>query len=70
MTEVTLDQLRMNQLRKQRLLGDHELDFYDIAKEQLGLHSTDYWTPYLSVWSRIGDYDAKSVFSSLNSGSH
>jgi hypothetical protein len=55
-------------LRKQHALDKKRPDFYKIAKAQLGLHSTDYWTPYLSVWARIGDYDAEAVFKSLNSG--
>ncbi len=70
MTVATIEQFRLNQLRKQYRVGEHKVEFYDIARDQLGLHSTDYWTPYLSVWSRIGDYDAKSVYSSLNSGNH
>jgi hypothetical protein len=55
-------------LRKQHALDKKRPDFYKIAKAQLGLHSTDYWTPYLSVWARIGDYDAEAIFKSLNSG--
>lgn len=39
-----------------------------MTKDQLGLHSTDYWTPYLSAWARLRDFDAKAVFQSLNSG--
>jgi hypothetical protein len=58
----------MNQLRKQDLLSDEPLSFDDIAKKQLGLHSTDYWTPYLSVFARIGDYHPEDIFRSLNQG--
>jgi hypothetical protein len=68
MNELTIEQVRLNHLRKQHALDKKRPDFYEIAKTQLGLHSTDYWTPYLSVWARIGDYDAKSVFKSLNRG--
>ena len=68
MVEVTIEQLRWNQLRKQFLLDEKPTDFYEVAKAQLGLHSTDYWTPYLSVWSRLGDYDAKKVFESIDNG--
>ncbi|MHA2303662.1 MAG: DNA glycosylase AlkZ-like family protein, partial [Candidatus Thorarchaeota archaeon] len=68
MEELTLEQVRLNHLRKQHALDKKRPDFYKIAKAQLGLHSTDYWTPYLSVWARIGDYDAEAVFKSLNSG--
>jgi hypothetical protein len=58
----------LNHLRKQYAFDAKKPDFYDVAREQLGLHSTDYWTPYLSVWARIGNYDAEEVFNSLNSG--
>lgn len=68
MTEPSADQLHWNQLRKQGFLEEKPSDFYEVAKEQLGLHSTDYWTPYLSVWARIGDFDAGRVFESINSG--
>ncbi|MFX1561564.1 MAG: winged helix DNA-binding domain-containing protein [Promethearchaeota archaeon] len=68
MVKVTAEQLRWNQLRKQFLLDEKPKDFYGVAKAQLGLHSTDYWTPYLSVWSRIGDYDAKKMFESIDNG--
>ncbi|MHA2119304.1 MAG: DNA glycosylase AlkZ-like family protein, partial [Candidatus Thorarchaeota archaeon] len=68
MKELTVEQVRLNHLRKQHALDRERLDFYEIARTQLGLHSTDYWTPYLSVWARIGDYDAEAVFKSLNRG--
>lgn len=68
MSNPTLTQLRMNQLRKQHLLSDESLSFYDISKNQLGLHSTDYWTPFLSVFARIGDYNPELIFKSLNQG--
>ncbi|MFW9910248.1 MAG: DNA glycosylase AlkZ-like family protein, partial [Candidatus Thorarchaeota archaeon] len=60
--------IRLNQWRKQGYLDQKFKDFYEVTKNAIGLHSTDYWTPYLSVWSRIGDYDAKSVFEALNTG--
>jgi hypothetical protein len=65
---VSLEQLRLHQLKKQYLIGDEQIDFYQLTKKQLGLHSTDYWTPYLSVWVRIGDYDVSKIFNSLNTG--
>ncbi|MHA2226970.1 MAG: DNA glycosylase AlkZ-like family protein [Candidatus Hodarchaeales archaeon] len=64
----SIEQLRLNQLRKQNLWGRNSLTFYDIAKNHLGLHSTDYWTPYLSVFARIGDYVPFEVFQSINCG--
>ncbi len=68
MVEATAEQLHWNQLRKQFLLDEKPSDFYQIAKAQLGLHSTDYWTPYLSVWSRLGDYNAKKIFEAIDNG--
>ncbi len=67
MSRLTLEQVRLNHLRKQFLKMEGK-DFFDVTKAQLGLHSTDYWTPYLSVWARIGDYDAERVFTALNTG--
>lgn len=70
MTTATIEQLRWNQLKKQSVFGEERPNFYELAKSQLGLHSTNYWTPYLSAWARIGDYDTHDVFKSLNSGKH
>jgi len=66
--DPTLDQMHWNQLRKQFLLDEKVANYKDIAKYQLGLHSTDYWTPYLSTWTRLGDFDAKDMFESLDNG--
>lgn len=68
MSEPTSEQLLWNQLRKQFLLDEKVLSYYDVVKNQLGLHSTDYWTPYFSVWSRIGDFDARDMFESIDNG--
>ncbi len=61
-------ELRRYQLFKQGLIERIYHDFYEVANAAIGLHSTDYWTPYISAWARIGDYDAKRVFESLNAG--
>ena len=68
MVKATAEQLHWNQLRKQFLLDEKPSNFYQVTKAQLGLHSTDYWTPYLSVWARLGDYDAKRIFESIDNG--
>jgi len=65
---ISIEQIRLNHIRKQLSLENRRIDFYEVARSHIGLHSTDYWTPYLSVWARIGDYDAQEVFDSLNSG--
>jgi hypothetical protein len=63
-----LEQYRINQLRKQYLIPKTQLSLFQIIKTHLGLHSTNYWTPYLSLYARIGDYDPKVVFDALNQG--
>jgi hypothetical protein len=65
---VTLNQLRINQLRKQHLLAEESLSYKEVIKNQLGLHSTNYWTPYLSIYARLGDYNTNDVFQALNKG--
>lgn len=68
MKKEQLRNIRWYQLHKQGFIERIYRSFSEVAKASLGLHSTDYWTPYISVWSRIGDYDAKEVFESLNAG--
>lgn len=65
---ASVEQLRLYQLKKQFLIGTEHTNFFELTRKQLGLHSTDYWTPYLSAWARIGDYDAEKIFNSLNTG--
>lgn len=66
MSGATVEQLRWNQIRKQGLLEKVYENFNEVAKAALSLHSTDYWTPYLSAWARVGDFDAEKVFNSMN----
>ncbi len=68
MVDSTTEHLRRYQLYKQGLCERVFRDFSDVTHAALGLHSTDYWTPYISAWARIGDYDAKEVFEALNEG--
>jgi hypothetical protein len=68
LVNATIEQLHWNQLRKQFLLDEKVSTYFDVAKYQLGLHSTDYWTPYFSTWARLGDFDAKGMFESINKG--
>ena len=68
MPDVSAELLHWNQLRKQSLMDEKVSDFHQVAKTQLGLHSTDYWTPYLAAWARIGDYDARKVFEDIDNG--
>ena len=68
MAEPNSEQIRWNQLRKQHLLDEKDINFFDLIKSQLGLHSTDYWTPYFSVYARTGNFDAEKMFNSINNG--
>ncbi len=68
MADCDSEQVRTYQLYKQGLVGNSYKTFSDVARASLGLHSTDYWTPYLSAWARIGDYASSDIFDTLNSG--
>ncbi|MBK5113653.1 MAG: winged helix DNA-binding domain-containing protein [Candidatus Heimdallarchaeota archaeon] len=54
-------------LQKQSLLTktSHH-DFEDILKKQIGLHSTDYLTPYFSLWARVKNFEPKSLFLAIS----
>ena len=49
-------------LRVQSPAGSHRR----ILKAQLGLHSTDYLTPYFSLWARVRGFDPKVLYDDLN----
>lgn len=59
-----LEALRAARLHQQRQGGD--LD--SLVRRSMGLHSTDYASPYLSAWARISGFDAAEMFSRLNRG--
>ncbi len=67
MRELALEQVWLNHDRKQ-FMQAKQMDFFQLPRANLGLHSTDYWTPYISAWARLGDYDAASIYASLNAG--
>ncbi len=64
MTTTLLEQLRAARLHLQRSASD----FDALVGASIGLHSTDYATPYLSARARLGDLDADAVFTRLNAG--
>ena len=68
MSDNELERFRINQLRKQHLVSESQISLFDIIKTHLGLHSTNYWTPYLSLYARIGEYNPKKLFNALNQG--
>ena len=58
---------RLYQLEKQNLLTkEKSSNYHKILNDHIGLHSTDYLTPYFSLWSRIEDFDPKMLFNAIN----
>lgn len=53
MAHPPLENLRAARLHRQRALPDLDR----LVRESVGLHSTDYWSPYLSAWARIPGFD-------------
>ncbi|NHK30217.1 MAG: winged helix DNA-binding domain-containing protein [Asgard group archaeon] len=41
-------------------------DFNDILLNQIGLHSTDNMTPYISLWNRVNNFQPEELFNGLN----
>ncbi len=59
--------IRLYQLHKQNLIQKAETsDYSQLLIDHIGLHSTEYLTPYLSLWSRVKDFEPKSLFDDLN----
>ena len=51
---------RLFQLAKQNLIRKVKLNEYSkLFIEHIALHSTDYLTPYLSLWARVKNFDPK-----------
>ncbi len=64
---MELRKLRLYHLKKQRLLQKAEMEVYaDVFRDHIALHSTDYLTPYLSLWARIENFDPVVLFDDLN----
>ncbi len=64
MNAALLEQLRSARLSRQRSASDVDR----LVQESVGLHSTDYASPYLSCWARIPEFDAADLFRRLNTG--
>lgn len=43
-------------------------DIDSLVRGNIGLHSTDYASPYLSAWARLSRFDAANLFWRLNTG--
>lgn len=64
MDSLTIYQYLLN---KQSLIEKKPIsEISSIVSEQLGLHSTDYLTPYISLWNRIEDFDPAVFFEAMN----
>ena len=62
--------IRCFHLKKQFLFSKALKDqSAEVLDSQLALHSTDYLTPYLSLWARVEDFNPESLLDDLCSGS-
>ncbi len=61
---MLLERLRAARLHHQRRFDD--LD--GLVRGSVGLHSTDYGSPYLSAWARLDGFDPADLFARLNTG--
>lgn len=62
MTAPRLEQLRAARLHRQRAAADVDA----LVRETIGLHSTDYATPYLSSWARVTGFDPSALADRLH----
>ena len=54
-------------LQKQSLRSKiSQQDFGVILKNHIGLHSTDYLTPYFSLWARVKKFDPADLFQAIS----
>ena len=61
------DKINTYRLQKQNLVHKaHMKDYNSLLEKHIGLHSTDYLTPYLSLWARISDFDPSKMFDEIN----
>ncbi|HEX9971891.1 MAG TPA: crosslink repair DNA glycosylase YcaQ family protein, partial [bacterium] len=64
---MDFEKIRFYQLHKQNLLAKADPGEYrKLLLDHIALHSTDYLTPYLSLWARVKEFDPKALFNDLN----
>jgi hypothetical protein len=64
---MNYNKIRYYQLHKQNLIEQAETGNYQkLLKEHIGLHSTDFLTPFISLWARVKDFEPKALFDDLN----
>ncbi len=60
-------QIRLYHLQKQSLIRKTDkIGFGKIIKDHIGLHSTDYLTPYFSLWARVKNFDPTDLFNAIS----
>ena len=60
-------QIRQYQLSKQLFFHKQKgEDYYQVFRDQIALHSTDYLTPYISLWARVENFEPKLLFNDLS----
>ncbi|MCB9676215.1 MAG: AlkZ family DNA glycosylase [Alphaproteobacteria bacterium] len=58
----------LNALRRARLRSQSAPDVVSLVRAHIGLHSTDYATPYLSALARVEGFDPAGLFARLQTG--
>lgn len=65
MLKMELQKIRWYQLRKQNLFPPSD-DYLTVFQKNIGLHSTDVLTPYLSLWARVKHFEPQRLFDDFN----
>lgn len=64
---MDFEKIRFYQLHKQNLLAKAGSGEYQkLMIDHIALHSTDYSTPYISLWARVNEFDPNNLFNDLN----
>ena len=64
---MTIPKIRFFQLEKQNLLAKNPAgDYHPLLRKHIALHSTDYLTPYFSLWARQDEFKPESMLEDLN----
>jgi hypothetical protein len=64
---MDLKKLQLYQLQKQSLIiKEKSTNFHNVLINHIGLHSTDYLTPYIALWARVKDFDPIKLFNAIN----
>lgn len=64
---MNAEKIRSYHLHKQNLFDQAPCrDYRFILQRHIALHSTDYLTPYLSLWARVDGFDPQVLFRDIN----